>query len=309
MEHVRNRQAEKRRDLARSTCSPLGSVAREARKAKRNANRRERRAQKASLIAVRKAPCLCDEDPNHCPRCDQEMSHFDVKTSRPKTWPWFHLSHCYEYRWQWDKFSQIYRWVESREAELSRTELLQEIHSLGRSTAHSHAIFHLLMHYSPSQTGKAAPPKMTMAALMSALRERGVEYCEHPEQLLATIAERICTHGKFAAANQWSFELCYGLYVDADGVRNQWLARHGDGSGLHLRHLDAGWWMDCDDQIGYRPLWGIQDAGCWAAEIQRLFDVFWGPRFLQTPEGRWVISELVTTAIPKLGETLIGVVA
>ena len=34
MEHVRNRQAEKRLDLARSTCSPLGSVAREARKAK-----------------------------------------------------------------------------------------------------------------------------------------------------------------------------------------------------------------------------------------------------------------------------------
>lgn len=309
MEHVRNRQAEKRRDLARSTCSPLGSVAREARKAKRNANRRERRAQKASLIAVRKVPCLCDENPNHCPRCDHEMLHFDVKTSRPKTWPWFHLSHCYEYRWQWDKFSQISRWVESREAELSRIELLQEIHSLGRSTAHSHAIFHLLMHYSPSQTGKAAPPRMTVAALTSALRERGVEYCEHPEQLLTTIAERICTHGKFAAANQWSFELCYGLYVDADGVRNQWLARHGDGSGLHLRHLDAGWWMDCDDQIGYRPLWGIQDAAAWAAEIQRLFDVFWGPRFLQTPEGRWVISELVTEAIPKLGKTFFGVVA
>ena len=309
MEHVRNRQAEKRRDLARSTCSPLGSVAREARKAKRNANRRERRAQKASLIAVRKAPCLCDENPNHCPRCDHEMSHFDVKTSRPKTWPWFHLSHCYEYRWQWDKFSQIYRWVESREAELSRTELLQEIHSLGRRPAHAHAIFHLLMHYSPSQTGKAAPPKMTVAALMSALRERGVEYCEHPEQLLATLAERICTHGKFAAANQWSFELCYGLYVDADGVQNQWPWGQRHGVELHLRHLDAGWWMDHDDKIGYRPLWGIQDAAAWAAEIQRLFDMFWGPRFLQTPEGRWVISELVTTAIPKLGETLIGVVA
>ena len=309
MEHVRNRQAEKRRDLARSTCSPLGSVAREARKAKRNANRRERRAQKASLIAVRKAPCLCDEDPNHCPRCDHEMSHFDVKTSRPKTWPWFHLSHCYEYRWQWDKFSQIYRWVESREAELSRTELLQEIHSLGRRPAHAHAIFHLLMHYSPSQTGKAAPPKMTVAALTSALRERGVEYSEHPEQLLATIAERICTHGKFAAVNQWSFELCYGLYVDADGVRNQWLWGQRHGVELHLRHLDAGWWMDHDDKIGYRPLWGIKDAASWAAEIQRLFDVFWGPRFLQTPEGRWVICELVTEAITKLGESPIGVVA
>jgi hypothetical protein len=60
--------------------------------------------------------------------------------------------------------------------------------------------------------------------------------------------------------------------------------------------------MDRDDQIGYRPLWGIQDAAAWAAEIQRLFDVFWGPRFLQTPEGRWVISELVTTAIPTLAD-------
>lgn len=309
MERVRNRQAEKRRNLARSTCSPLGNVAHDACKAKRNANRRERRAQKTSLIAVRKAPCLCEEDPNHCPRCDHEMSHFDVKTSRPKTYPWHYFSHCYEYRWQWDKFSQIYRWVEAREAVLSRIELLQEIHSLGRSTAHSHAIFHLLMRYSPSQTGKAAPPKMTVAALTSALRERGMEFCEHPEQLLAMIAERICTHGKFAAANQWSFELCQGLYVYADGVRNQriWWQRHG--TKLHLRHLDAGWWMDCDDQIGYRPLWGIHDAASWAAEIQRLFNKFWGPRFLQTPEGRWVISELVTTAIPKLGESPIGVVA
>lgn len=40
----RDRRAEKRRDLARSTCSPLGSVAKNARQAKRNANRRERRS-------------------------------------------------------------------------------------------------------------------------------------------------------------------------------------------------------------------------------------------------------------------------
>jgi hypothetical protein len=309
MEHVRNRQAEKRRDLARSTCSPLGSVARAVRKAKRNANRRERRAQKASLIAVRKAPCLCDEDRDHCPRCDQEMSHFGVETSRPKTYPWHYHAHCFEYRWAWDKFSQIYRWAEARDAALSRSELLKEIHSLGRRPAHTHAIFHLLMDYSPSHTGKAAPPKMTVAALTSALRERGLEYCERPERLLTTIAERICTHGKFAAANQWSFELCQGLYVDVEGVRNQrlWWERHN--TKLHMRHLDAGWWLDRDDQIGYRPLWGIHDAAAWAAEIQRLFDVFWGPRFLETPEGRWVICELVTEAIPKLGETLIGVIA
>jgi len=308
MEHVRDRKAEKRRDLARSTCSPLGSVAREARKAKRNANRRQRRAQKASLIAVRKAPCLCAEDSDHCPRCDQEMSHFDAKTSRPKAQPWCNYSHCFEYRWDWDKFSQIYRWVEAREAKLSRVELLQEIHSLGRSPAHAHAIFHLLMHYLPSQTGKAAPSKMTAAALTSALRERGVEYCERPERLLATIAERICTHGKFASANQWSFELCLGLYVDADGVRNQRLRWQHHNTNLYLRHLDSGWWMDRDNQIGYRPLWGIHAAASWATETQRLFDVFWGPRFLETPEGRWVIGELVTTAIPKLGANLIWVV-
>jgi hypothetical protein len=138
---------------------------------------------------------------------------------------------------------------------------------------------------------------MTVAALTSALRERGVGYCEHPERLLTMIAERICTHGKFAAANQWSFELCHGLDVDADGVRNREL--WGSRVKLHLRHLDTGWWMNPDDQIGYRPLWGIQDAAAWAAEIQRLFDVFWGPRFLNTPEGRWIIGELVTTAVPR----------
>lgn len=298
MERIRNRQAEKRRDLARSTCSPLGSVAREVRKAKRNANRRVRRAQNAALIGVRKAVCLCDEDLNHCPRCDYEMSHFDVKTSRPKAYPWCHYNHCYEYRWNWDKFSQINRWVESREAELSRVELLQEIKALGYGTAHAHAIFHLLLYYSPSQEKKAAPSKMSVAALTSALRERGVEYCEQPEHLLKMVAERICTHGKFVAANQWSFDLCLGMYVDADGVRNQWLARHGDGSGLHLRHLDAGWWIDSDENIGYRPLWGIQDSTAWAAETQRFFDVFWGPRFLETPEGRWLIGQLLLTAIP-----------
>jgi len=303
MEHVRDRKAEKRRDLARSTCSPLGSVAREARKVKRNANRRQRRAQKASLIAVRKALCLCSEDSDQCPRCDQEMSHFDAKTSRPKARPWCDYTRIYHHRWEWDKFSQIYRWVEAREAKLSRVELIQEIHSLGRSPAHSHAIFHLLLSYSPAQTGKIAPPKMTTAALTSALRERGVEYCERPERLLVTIAERICTHGKFDAANQWSFELCYGLRVDTDGVRNIWFSWQRDGTKLHLRHLDSGWSMDRDSRIGYRPLGGIHDAAAWAAETLRLFDVFWGPRFLETPEGRWVISELVTTAIPKLART------
>ena len=48
----------------------------------------------------------------------------------------------------------------------------------------------------------------------------------------------------------WGGHGCYGLSVDADGVRNQqiWWQRHG--AKLHLRYLDAGWWMDCDDQIG-----------------------------------------------------------
>ena len=308
MEHVRDRKAEKRRDLARSTCSPIGSVAREARKAKRNANRRQRRAQKAALIAVRKAPCLCAEDSDHCPRCDQEMSHFDVKTSRPKARLWCYYTRIYHHRWEWDKFSQIYRWVEAREAKISRVELIQEIHSLGRSPAHAHAIFHLLLKYSQAQTGTIAPPKMTVAALTSALGERGVAYCGRPVRLLETIAKRICTHGKFAAANQWSFELCYDLLVEPDGMRNYWFLWPRHNMKLHLRHLDSGWWINHDIQVGYRPLWGIHDAAAWAAEIQRLFDVFWGPRFLETPEGRWVISELVTTAIPKKAKRSGGVV-
>lgn len=297
MEHVRNRQAEKRRDLARSTCSPVMGAARAARKAKRNANRRERRAQKAALVAIQKAVCLCHEDVDECPRCDSEMSHFDVETSRPKAYPWSHYEQCHKYRQAWDKFSQIYRWADARFAELSCAEFLHEVQFLGNRVAHAHAIFHLKYDYLSWWPPRCAPPKMTVAALTSALRERGVGYCEHPERLLTMIAERICTHGKFAAANQWSFELCHGLDVDADGVRNREL--WGSRVKLHLRHLDTGWWMNPDDQIGYRPLWGIQDAAAWAAEIQRLFDVFWGPRFLNTPEGRWIIGELVTTAVPR----------
>jgi hypothetical protein len=237
------------------------------------------------------------------------MSHFDVETSRPKMYPWNYHEGCHKYRQGWDKLSQIYRWVKAREAELSRIELLQEIHSLGRSIACSHAIFHLLRDYSWSRTREAAPPKMTVAALTSALRERGVEFCEHPERLLTKIGQRICTHGKFSAANQWSFELCHGLQVATDRIRSDWRSREAGGRKPQLEHLDSGWWLDCENQIGYRPLWGIQDAAPWAAEIQRLFDVFWGPRFLETPEGRWIIGELLTTAIPKRGESPIGALA
>jgi len=308
MEHVRNRQAEKRRDLARSTCSPVTGAARGARKAKRNANRRERRAQKAALVAAQKAVCLCHEDADECPRCDLEMSQFHVETSRPKAYPWSRYERCHEYRQEGDKFSQIYRWADARFAELSCAEFLREVQLLGNRVAHAHAIFHLKKDYLSPWPRRCAPPKMTVAALTSALRERGMEYCEHPERLLTMIAERICTHGKFEAANQWSFELCHGLDVDADGVRNRSVSLVNSVE-LHLRRLDAMWWMDHDDKIGYRPLWGIQDAAAWATEMQRLFDVFWGPRFLNTPEGRWVISELVTTAIPKRGERIIGVVA
>ena len=71
-----------------------------------------------------------------------------------------------------------------------------------------------------------------------------------------------------------------------------------------LKDLDDGWQFEVHQQYwwteerGYRPLRGIQDIQGWASETQRLFDAMWGPRFLETPQGRWVIGELVTTAVP-----------
>ena len=72
----RDWNSDKRRDLARSTCSPLKKIAHASRKVKRNANRRLRRAQNMAIVAVLKNACLCNENPDYCPRCDQETSAF-----------------------------------------------------------------------------------------------------------------------------------------------------------------------------------------------------------------------------------------
>ena len=258
----RDWKSDKRRDLARSTCSPLKRTAYSVREAKRNANRRERRAQNTATVVVRKNSCLCTEDPDFCPQCDYETSHFDVNKSRPKVREWYGYSHCYHRRWESDKFSQIFRWADSRRAEISLVELKAEILALGKSPAHAHAIFHLLLFYFPRMGSPEGDfwraPKITSAALKSVLQERGIEWRNKPKSLLMEIARRICTHGNFNAANKWSSELCIN------------------------------------------PLLGIQDIQGWASETQHLFDAMWGPRFLETPQGRWVISELVATAVPKI---------
>jgi hypothetical protein len=145
-------------------------------------------------------------------------------------------------------------------------------------------------------------PKMATAALQSSLRERGIEWRNKPKSLLTEIARRICTHGSFEAANKWSSDLCCNLKVTRDGgvciddrVEHEFKAR--------LKDLDDGWQFEVHQQYwwteerGYRPLRGIQDIQGWATETQRLFDAMWGPRFLETPQGRWVIGELVTTAV------------
>ncbi len=308
----RDWNSDKRRDLARSTCSPLKKIAYAARKAKRNANRRERQAQNMAIVAVRKNACLCNENPDYCPRCDQETSHFDVSKSRPKEYRWWYYNHCYEYRWQSDKFSQIFRWTDSRRAEISLVELKAEILALGKSPAHAHAVFHLLLFYFPRMGSPEGDfrqaPKMTTAALQSSLQERGIEWRNKPKSLLIEIARRICTHGSFEAANKWSSDLCCDLKVTrAGGVRSD----HQDKYDFKacLKDLDDGWRFEVHQEYlyqrfwwtkerGYRPLRGIQDIQAWASETQRLFDAMWGPRFLETPQGRWVIGELVTTAVP-----------
>jgi hypothetical protein len=308
----RDWNSDKRRDLARSTCSPLKRVAHAAREAKRNANRRERRAQNMAIVAVRKNACLCNENPDYCPRCDQETSHFAPSTSKPKASPWWYYNHCYEWRWEGDKFSQIFRWADSRRAEISLVELKAEILALGKSPAHAHAVFHLLLFYFPRMGSPEGDfrqaPKMTTAALQSSLQERGIEWRNKPKSLLTEIARRICTHGSFEAANKWSSDLCCNLKVTRDGgVCIDYRAEHDFKA--RLKDLDDGWQFEVHrepwyqqywwtEERGYRPLRGIQDIQGWASETQRLFDAMWGPRFLETPQGRWVIGELVTTAVP-----------
>lgn len=313
----RDRRAEKRRDLARSTCSPIGSVAKNARQAKRNANRRERRAQTDALKTMRKQPCLCHEDPDICPRCDRELTHFDSHTSRPKYWRFYGYGNCYGDRWAWDKFSQVFRWAEFKRARLSMVEFEAEIVAFGAKPAHAHAIFHLLWRYFEWGGRQCRAPKMSEASLRSAVCERGVEWSHLTELLLRNIARRICTHGSFAAAAQWSYELGVDLMFENGSVVKP--VRWSDPVEPKLHDLDDGWWIslsrgevrplryaakeDLESYfLGcYRPLRDIDDVEAWCEETLRFFEVFWGPRFLETPEGRWIIGELAKDAIPIRG--------
>jgi hypothetical protein len=298
MEHVRNRHAEKRRDLARSTCSPTKGAARFARKAKRNVNHRVRRAQNVALVAAQKAVCLCHQDPDECPRCDQGTSQLHFKSSKTINY-W----RARDFRQGWDKLSQIFRWADARAAELSSAEFLHEVQSFGKRVAHAHAVFHLLKRYAIWSESECTAPTMTVAALQCALRERGLEWCQDTRQLLTVIARRICTHGVFEQADQWSFELCFGLLVVDDGIKSRGESWRGFKGRQHLRDLDDGWWIDQGARFCFRPLRGIEDVVAWATEIQHLFDEFWGRRFLKTPEGRWIVGELVTAAIPRAHKT------
>jgi len=289
MEQHQDWYAKKRRDLARSTCSPTKSVAHEARDAKRNVNRRQRRAQKILLVEVRKNRCFCYGDTDQCPRCDLETSLTEVNKSRPKSQKWFFSSRCYHRRWEWDKFSQIFRWAESL--------------VLGKSPAHKHAIFHLNENYFGEKFSSA--PKMSVASLKAAFLERGVTWLNKPKSQLKEIALRVCTHGSFHAVDQWATELCAGLQV----VRTEEVSLYSQSCQFqvprYFNNLDCKWrfkdyeWYYSAHETAYRPLHGIVDVEDWVNEMQRLFDTMWGPNFLETPQGRWIIGELVKSSIPR----------
>lgn len=136
---------------------------------------------------MRKQPCLCHEDPDVCPRCDHELTHFDSHTSRPKYWRFYGYGNCYGERWAWDKFSQIFRWAEFNRARLSMVEFEAEIVAFGAKPAHAHAIFHLLWRYFEWGGRQCRAPKMSEASLRSAVCERGVESGRHrPGRYCAT---------------------------------------------------------------------------------------------------------------------------
>ena len=307
MEQHQDWYAKKRRDLARSTCSPTKSVAHEARDAKRNVNRRQRRAQKILLVEVRKNRCFCFGDAGQCPRCDLETSLTEVNKSRPKSQKWFFYSRCYHRRWEWDKFSQIFRWADSLRSELSQVEMMAEILDLGKSPAHKHAIFHLNENYFGEEFSSA--PKMSVASLKAAFLERGVTWRNKPKSQLKEIALRICTHGSFHAVDQWATELCVGLQVlRADEVSlysQSWKFQVP----RYFNNLDCKWrfknhaWYYSTYESAYRPLHGIADVQDWVDEMQRLFDTMWGPNFLETPQGRWVIGDLVKSSIPRINQS------
>lgn len=297
--------ANKRRDLARSTCSPIKSVAHEARDAKRNANRRYRRAQKTLLVEVRKRLCFCWEESDHCPRCDLETSLTEINKSRPKLQRWFYYSRCHERRWEWDKFSQILRWADSLRSELSLVEMKSEILALGMSPAHKHAIFHLNEFYFGEDFSRA--PKMSVASLKASFLERGLTWRNKPKSQLKEIALRVCTHGSFGAVDQWAADLCVGLEVlRAEEVSLISVSRQFPVPRF-FNNLDCNWRFSVHDmhlwsyESAHRPLHGIADVECWVDEMQRMFDTLWGPRFLETPQGRWIIGELIKSSIPRIG--------
>lgn len=295
--------ANKRRDLARSTCSPKKSVAHDARDAKRNANRRQRRAQKTLLVDVHKNSCLCWEESDHCPRCDLDTSLTEINNSRPKSRSWCYYSRCHERRWEWDKFSRIVRWAESLRTELSLVEMKSEILKLGKSPAHKHAIFHLNEFYFGEDFTRA--PKMSIPSLKASFLERGLTWRNKPKSQLKEIAFRVCTHGSFRAVDQWAADLCVDLEVlRAEEVSLVSVSRQFPVPRF-VNNLDCNWrfktheWYHLTYESAYRPLHGIADVDCWADEMQRLFDTLWGPRFLETPQGRWIIGELIKSSIPQ----------
>ena len=302
MEQLQDWYANKRRDLARSTCSPKKSVAHDARDAKRNVNRRQRRAQKVLLVEVYKNSCFCWEESGHCPRCDLETTLTEINKSRPKSHRWFYYSHCHERRWEWDKFSQILRWADSLRSELSLVEMKSEILVLGKSPAHKHAIFHLNEIYFGEDFTRA--PKMSVSSLKASFRERGLTWRNKPKSQLKEIAFRVCTHGSFRAVDQWATDLCVGLKV----LRAEEVSLFSQSWNFpvprYFNNLDCNWQFKVRGmyswsyESAYRPLHGIADVEDWVDEMQRLFDTLWGRGFLETPQGRWIIGELIKSSIP-----------
>lgn len=304
MEQHQDWYAKKRRDLARSTCSPKKSVAHDARDAKRNANRRQRRSQKALLVEVRKNLCFCWDESDNCPRCDLETSLTEVNKSRPKSYKWFYYSHCHERRWEWDKFSQILRWADTLRSELSLVEMMSEVLALGKSPAHKHAIFHLNQLYFAEDFTSA--PKVSVSSLKALFLERGLTWRNVPKSQMKEIAFRVCTHGSFHAVDKWAAELCVGL----DVLREKEVSLYSQSRQFpvprYFNNLDCNWRFIVHDhywryESAFRPLHGISDVKDWVDQIQLLFDTFWGPDFLKTPQGRWIIGELIKTSIPRIG--------
>jgi hypothetical protein len=77
----------------------------------------------------------------------------------------------------------------------------------------------------------------------------------------------------------------------------------------YFNNLDGNWrFVDHEQyystyETAYRPLHGIADVEDWVDEMQRLFDTMWGPNFLETPQGRWIIGELVESSIPRIKQS------